>query len=661
MNASNADKAEALRRRIADSEHRRYVLEFPDMPRAALNTMRTELQELEAIIGNLPPGSPSQRVARPREALLRAQALPEAWPELSIVQSVAELEQFATVPGEAEAAYVACATVVGADVLAEYEDGVLVRATTRGDGAQGQDVLANLRAIGSVPLRLRRPGTRTDSRATKLVHELKGPSTSSPAPPFPPRLQVALRVGMRRVAATGLDRARVDAGDPPYVDPKAAVLASLLCSDPAVTHGRRLKAFTMGIIGAVEGVDSEWSLLSALKGWGFAVSPISWQCKGIKELMDFVALLQKSASRFEYPLDGGLVRQDRRSAARGVRLVFPKSGHRAIVTRVYRAVGRGGAVLPVAVLDAAKPGDNIPARAPVPAVDAQSVLDLVAGSEVRVRSGPVAPTISVMGSLPPSPRPLDCPSCHSPLSADLDAPFLTCTNINCVARARARLLHLFGPRGFSVPGADGSLVDALIAAEGPLDLIALYALSQHDFERALPGRGGAVFSALDQGRSMPLWRLIFLLGIRHVGEREARLIAAQLFNLERFCQLDEAALDAFSLPGEAAQGLRAWLQEEGSYVLPRLSMLGLEILPEGQVYSAPLAGRRVALVGSFEGRQPALSEALERNGATLQSQLSRLSELAVIGAGGDKLVAQAEAYQVPTVAVDAIDALLAEG
>lgn len=664
MSKSEAEQLEQLRRRIEDSEHRRYVLEFPDRSLRELEGLRDQLASLEVASGEPPPAS-SPTARRAGAGSLQPQALPEPWEELQVVQSVAELEVFHRSSGEAEPAYVASATIVGVDVLAEYEDGVLVRATTRGDGQQGVDVLPNLRTIAGLPLRLRAAGSRTDSRVTKVVHALKGPSTMSPAPVFPQHLAVKLRVGMRRSALAALDRARVDAGDPPYVDHRAAVLASLLRDDPAVTAGRPLAVFALGALGPVDNTDTEWRLLSALKGWGFSVLPISWRCSGLKELMDFVGLLQQSAPSFEYPLDGGLVRRDsfgvtQPGVARGVRLVFPRAGHEAAVDRVYRAVGRGGTVLPVAVLSPVKPGERVPERAPVPAASEAALLELVAGAQVRVRAGSVAPTISELSPLPPAPRPTDCPSCQAALSAALDPPFFTCTNINCTGRARARLAHLLGPRGFNVPGADADLVGRLISAEGPVDLVALLALSQAELERALPGQGAAVFQAVERGRDMPLWRLIFLLGIRHIGEREARDLGRQLLNLDGLCQLNDASVQSLSLPGEVARGLREWLGAEGGYVLPRLMMLGLRVPPEGEVYSAPMAGRRVALVGDFGRGRSKLVEALELRGAMVDAQISRLSELAVVGEGGEKLVEQAERYGVPTVPVAAMQGVIAE-
>jgi DNA ligase (NAD+) len=662
-------RAAELRARIQEDEHRFDVLEHPLLSRQEALAMRQELAELESQGTEKTKDSPTHRLGAPPRRAFERVAHPRAIEEPPALMSVAELRshhgQVAAHDPE-EAVYVATATLQDVQVILRYDHGILARAILRGDGRHGEDVTDNVRTIPSIPLRLRSPGTITESRVTKLTREALGPATLTPVPPFPAELHVRVGVVLKTADLTALDRRRVDAGEAPYVHSRGAVLGSLRRLESRITASRPLRAFALGCQELPSGIDTEWQLLGALKSWGFAVQPITWRCRGLQELLDFVAALQQAAPTFDYPLEGGLLTLNRLSAlARGVpaptvvRLNFPPPGRLAAVQKVYYAVGRSGCLLPVAMLQRA-PGSEqtVPERAPVP-VDGLSFLPLEAGSGVRVRPGLVAPVVTLDG---PSGRPAKesrCPSCAGPLEHEVDQPFLRCNQETCPGRVRARLLHFAGPRGLRLSSVTPKLVDRLLAEHLVHDALDLLALDPARIERLERGQGRVFEEEIKRARRLPLWRLLYLFAIRHVGERYARSIARSVHELSRLERLPAAEVQHLpDLPPEVAQALADWLRGPGPKVLSRVRQLGLEILDGHRSYPAPFWGRTVVVAGDLSKGSVTAGDEIERRGGRLQGRVGRTTDLLVAGKKAEKDFDTAAVYAVPVIDEPALTELL---
>lgn len=669
-------RAEKLRGELAEHDHRAHVLEHPVISAREHARLLEQLAELEASGIAVTPSSATLRRGGSPRTTFEVIAHREHWPELPKVQSVAELRAYharnAEIEGQ-EPTYVASATIPGIEVSLRYVNGVLERAVLRGDGVRGEDITANMRTIGTVPLVLRTPGTLATTRITKLTREAFGPSSMSPVPPFPDELIVRGIAAMRIADITALDRRRVDSGEPPYISAKGAVSASLRRLDARITASRRLAFFASGCDRLPAGIDSEWQLLSALKSWGFAMLPVAWRCTGITEVLDFISTLHQLAPSFDFPLEGGSLRLSHpqlsaRTRAEAplpppaVSLSFPPPGRPAIVSTVYFAVGRGGAVLPVAMIEKA-PGQELPVpeRAPIPAESSEHMLPVKKGAPIRVRPGSVAPIISIEryegGVLSME----TCPVCSKELKRSIDEPFGRCEAPACRGRARARLLHLIGPRGLKLDSINVKMIDRLLVDPGIADAIDLMTIDPAVIEMLAPGRAEAFKAELGRAKKLPMWRLFYLVAIPNVSEHSARALAQHIFDLPHLEKLTEAECD--SIPFVAPEALKSfarWIGTEASRALKRLRASGFEIQDAVTTFPAPFLGKKVHVAGELEEMTnvQAMDE-IERRGGVIVPVLSRTTDLLITGKNASKALEQAKHYEVTAVEEAVVARLIA--
>ena len=658
------DRARSLRDDLAYHEHRYHVLESPTISTRRYQEMRAELAELErGQTVPVTPDSASLRVASPRrEALMRAMH-GRAWSDPPQIRTPQELRAYHDAIHATDGRTPVCVgsgAITGAEVALTYVEGCLRSAVLRGDGHEGEDVTANLRTIGSVPLKLRPPGTRTDTRVSKIVQQVMGPSTATPVPPFATEMVVRGTVSMRSLDLVALDRRRIDAGEPPYMSPAAAILASIRTLDSRVTASRRLHFFAQDTAELMPDVNTHWQLLGSLKSWGFAVTPLTWRCEGFEEILAFVNALQGEKPNFHYPLQGGLLTMDRfgilQSAdppPRTVRLAFVTMGQRAIVKSVYRAVGRSGAVLPVALLSPGEGETQVPDGAPIPAVNGSSFVALAEGTPVRILAGGAAPLIELDGTVPQAESEVAaaCPSCRAPLRKPADQPVSYCDNLACRGRNRSRLLHLTGQRGLELRSFTARVAEALFP-DRPFTLADLFSLDPSAVEQVAPGTGETFRAEIDAARGLPLWRVLYLSSIPDVSERAARALAAALLDFDGLAQLARtgATRDFEGVPPEALDGLMVWLAGPGPADLDALRTAGVTIVSDDDVFSAPFLGQHVALAGRFESGSPDQAvDDIERRGGTIEPRVSRRTDLLIAGREADAELVAAETYNIPVV------------
>jgi len=472
---------------------------------------------------------------------------------------------------------------------------------------------------------------------------------------------------MRNTDFLALDRRRIDAGQPPYVDPKAAVISSVRSLDPRLTASRRLQFFAEDVRSEVSSVETYWQLLSALKSWGFCVTPLMWRCEGLPEVLDFVSALQQERRQFEYPLSGGGLHVDRLfglqqdpQVSRSARLVFQQSGPEATVKSVYRAIGRTGAVLSVALLEAVTSTEGeIPDGAPIPASSGSSVLGVRAGTLVRIiKDESKPPLIRLMerAEILNVPRIEKCPSCKSELRHSEDEPFLYCDNKTCPGRVRSRLLHLIGPNGLNLQSLSIRTAEALLGGQD-VNLARVLTLDPKDVEANAPGTSAAFAADIAKLKKVPFWKALYLSGIDHLSEQDARCLAAFVSNLEGLKRLGDYKRPLEHICGmspESYDGVSRWLEESGLESLQSLSDAKFELLDDRVAYSAVFRGRRVVVAGEFKHlTQEQIRNDVERYGGRVDFKVTRMTDLLIVGAEA-KLELDAGRYYGTTLMTEAL-------
>ena len=532
-------KVDDLRERINYHDYRYYVLDSPEITDAEYDRLMRELEDLERRYPELvTPDSPTQRVgARPVEAF---GTFRHAVPMLSIQNALNEGEvrewigRVHRTLGEEEVRYSLEPKLDGLAVELVYEDGLLTLGSTRGDGHTGENITENLRTVRSIPLRLMKHGAGVPS-----LLEARG------------------EVVIGRADFDRLNEARRAAGEEPFANPRNAAAGSCRQLDPRITASRPLTIFIYGI-GRLEGtsVGKHSELLDYLGALGLKVVDRRKVVETAEEMFDFYNELLEVRRKFPYEMDGLVIKVD--SFARQERLGVRSRSPRYILAYKFPAhegttqlndviwqVGRTGALTPVAALAPVGIGGVTVSRASLHNQDEIRRLDVRIGDTVVVqRAGDVIPKVTRVvtsrrtGREKPPQVPKKCPVCGSEVVFAEGEVVPRCQNIACPAQVKGNITHFAQRTALDIDGLGEKLVDQLVdkgMMEDPGDL---YSLKREDvaaLERMGEKSAENLVKAIDESRSAPFARVIYGLGIRHVGEHVAQVLA------ERFSSVDELA------------------------------------------------------------------------------------------------------------------------
>ncbi|WP_295879661.1 NAD-dependent DNA ligase LigA [uncultured Thiohalocapsa sp.] len=621
-------RAEALRTQLHHHNYRYYVLDDPEITDAAYDRLFRELQDLEAEHPELrTPDSPTQRVgAAPGERFAEAR---HRVPMLSLgnARSDGDVHDFdrriRKDLGADAVAYVAEPKLDGLAISLLYEDGILTRGATRGDGSVGEDVTAQVRTIGAVPLRLQGSG-------------------------WPRLLEVRGEVYLPLAAFERLKQQMLDAGQTPFKNPRNAAAGSLRQLDPAVTATRPLTMFCYGF-GAVEGSDlgpTQSGALAAFRDWGLRVSPESRVVTGADGCIDYHRAIGERRDSLDYEIDGVVFKVDDIQAQRrlgfrardpvwAIAYKYPPREEQTLVRAVEFQVGRTGAVTPVARLEPVDVAGVTVSNATLHNIDEVHRKDVRAGDTVIVRrAGDVIPeVVSVVESLRPEGTepvqlPAQCPVCGSDvIRAEGEAVARCSGGLTCAAQRKEALKHFASRRAMDIDGLGDKLIEQLVEQDLVQDPADLYALGVPDYaglERMAEKSAQNLVEALDRSRRTTLARFIYALGIREVGEATAQALAAHFRDL---APLMDADLDTFIVetPGvegigeKTAAALLDWLDEHPDAAPGDESLAdwlaGLGIRGLRPAAAARIAGRwpdlaalRHATVADFQGGKRSLVE-----------------------------------------------------
>jgi DNA ligase (NAD+) len=638
-------RVEQLAREIREHDHRYYVLDRPTISDAAYDRLFRELQDLEARFPDLrAPDSPTQRVGGGLRTAFRKAPHLQAMLSISTLKDREEVLEFdGRVRKGLEVervTYVAEPKFDGLSVELVYEDGLFVRGSTRGDGETGEDITENLRTIRALPLRLAAGGPR-------------------------PRGTIAVRgealMTLREFAAW--NRRQIEQGEEPAPNPRNAAAGSVRQLDPRITASRRLDLYAYEVM-AAGGLTlrTQSEVLDALRGWGFHVEQGVRVCDGIEDALRYHDELQQRREQLEDEIDGVVIKVDRRdwqellgmrsrSPRWAVAFKFPPRIEVTKVLDIVVQVGRTGKLTPVASLQPVDVSGVTVSRATLHNADEVLRKDVRVGDTVRVRrAGDVIPeVVEVLQEKRPRgtsafAMPAKCPVCGA--AVEREGAYHVCTNgLACRAQLEGHVIHFAARGAMDIAGLGEKTVKQLIEQGLVQDLADLYALTPIDFA-ALEGFAEksieSMMAALEASKRPRLDRFLFALGIQHVGETVARLLADHFGALAPLMDAGAEGLQAIHGIGpEVAESVAHFFaSRRNRKVIERLLKSGLKPVHEARVRGPqPLAGQIMVFTGGLENlTRPEAQKRAEDAGARIASAISKRVTLVVAGPGaGSKL------------------------
>ena len=648
MDPSVATRVRDLRDRIRHHEERYYVFDQPEISDAEFDALMAELRDLEAAHPDLvTTDSPTQRVGgRPVEGFPTVEHLR---PMLSLDNAYNEQElrdfdeRVRRGSGTTDVAYVTELKIDGLSIALLYEDGSLVRAATRGDGTRGEDVTSNARTIRAIPLRLR--------DAPRGLIEVRG------------------EVFLPRDSFIRVNRQREETAEPLFANPRNAAAGTMRNLDPKLVAERRLGAWVYDAVGAVE-QDRHSRQLERMKVWGLPVEPHTRRSVTLDEVLEYCATWREKRETLQFETDGVVVKvDDHRVRERlgatskfprwAVAFKFPAQQATTTLRRIELQVGRTGAVTPVAVLTPVLLAGSTIAMATLHNADEVRRKDIRPGDRVLIeKGGDVIPKIVKVVDADRDDRqepwrmPSACPSCGSHLVRPEEEVVWRCENSSCPARLRRSLEHFASRRAMDIAGLGEAVVDRLIECGLVREVADLYALTPTQLEnlvvepfeakseRARPRKlgkfGRNLAEEIARSRQADLWRLIHGLGIRHVGERAAQVLASAFGSMEGLQTATAETLEKTPEIGPVlAHSVRSWMDEpRNQALLERLRAAGLNMTAAVRAAPGkrPLEGQTFVLTGTLDSMsREAAAEAIERLGGRVASSVSRKTSFVVVG------------------------------
>ncbi|MBD3870587.1 MAG: NAD-dependent DNA ligase LigA [Acidobacteria bacterium] len=647
-----ARRVDELRELVRRHDHRYYVLADPEISDYEYDQLFSELKELEEEFPDLQtPASPTQRVAG--EPLPGLDQVEHAVPMLSLDNSYSrdELEswyerlcrELGHDPGDLAAEL----KIDGVSISLVYVDGILERAVTRGDGAVGDDVTSNARTIRQLPLKV-------DG--------------------LPPLVEIRGEVYLARSTLDELNNERRQEGKREFANPRNAAAGAIRLLDPRQASRRRLGlwCYQMARAEGREG-DSHVASLEWLRGLGFPVSPGLKRCPGLTEVETFIDRWEQRRQHLDYDTDGIVVKVDNAagraalgSTSRSVRWAvaykFPPEGRTTRLLDIVVQVGRTGVLTPVAVLQPVEIAGSTVSRATLHNFDEVVRLDVRIGDTVWVaKGGEVIPKVVgvVTADREPEARPYavpeKCPECCTLVVREVEEVALRCPNPDCPAVTRARLRHLVARGAMEIEGLGGRLLEQLVEAGFVTDEASLWDL-EVDSLAELPGWGELsaknLLGELEGARDRPLHRLLFALGIPHVGERAAKLLAGRFGSLEALAAADPGAFEEVDGIGPViATAVTEWFSKPRHQSLVR-RLAERQVDPHmeiGDGKDKSLAGLVFVITGSLSRPRRELKEELEKLGASVAGSVSGKTSYLVAGEDSGSKLAKARALDVEII------------
>jgi DNA ligase (NAD+) len=630
-------RVEQLREEIRHHDYLYYVLDRPEISDAQYDRLYGELKELEEKFPELvTPDSPTQRVAgRPRPGFTEVEHLA---PMLSLDSSDDEEEvrrfdaRVRAALGDGAVAYVVEPKLDGLSVELVYEDGMLARAATRGDGRVGEDVTANVRTIRSVPLRLRTKKRRT------------------------PRLLAVRSEAIMLIEAFERLNARLtQENQPVFANPRNAAAGSLRQLDPSVTAERPLVLFAYEVM-AIEGAEfrTQWDVLQALRDWGFKVSRHARRAATIDDAISLHHELERRRDDLEYEIDGVVIKVDdlEARAALGATAHHPRwafaykfEPRREVseILDIVVQVGRTGKLTPVAILRPVDVGGVTVSRASLHNREEVERKDVRVGDRVRIqRAGDVIPQVVERVPEPgkrrgpPFKMPKRCPACGARVVSR--GPLDFCTNgLACPAQLKGRIQHFVSRDALDIRGLGERTIEQLLDTGLVKSVVDLFRLKEQDLlelEGFAEVSARNLVEAIRDAKRVPLDRFLYALGVPEVGVQTARDLARHFGTLDAVMSAGRDELE--SVPGigpKVAEAVHEFLKSPATRrVVSELKRQGLDIAGPGRARGERFAGLTFVFTGALDSMSRGEAEELVRSlGGRTSSSVSSKTDYVVAG------------------------------
>lgn len=645
--AADLAEAEKLRREIRHNEYLYYVLDAPEITDAEYDRMMVRLRELEARYpDSIPADSPTQRVGGRASSQFTEVRHLEPLLSLGNVFSTEELRAFdervrSGLPAGSKVEYVMEPKIDGLACSLIYENGKLVRAATRGDGVVGENVTANVRTIRSIPLTLKVP----EGEAVPELLDVRG------------------EVYMPRQAFMRLNEQRAERGESEFANPRNAAAGSLRQLDPQVTASRSLSFFAYYLVG--EGAQPKHSeSLALLARYGFKVSENYKVVENIDEAIKYIGDFNELRQGLSYDTDGAVIKvndvyQQRILGATGkdprwaTAYKYPPEQAETTLENIDWRVGRTGVLTPTAVLTPVKLSGSVISRATLHNEDFIRAKDIRIGDRVVInKAGEIIPEVLRVvvekrtGDEKEVEIPGVCPECGWRVERQGEEAAIRCTNPHCPALGREGLIHFVSRDAMNIDGCGPSVINALLDAGLVRDAADLYSLRKEDLlklERMGEKSADNLLTALAESKKNELDKLLFALGIRHVGAKVARILATEFGSMAKLQQAQPEELAQIRDIGDKiAESAVTWLNVPANIdLVERLAAAGLTMTftPPASQEDNPFFGKTLVFTGTMPtlGRAEAKTMAQDV-GAKVSGSVSKKTDYVIAGAeAGSKL------------------------
>ena len=658
------EEIEALRDGIEYHNYLYYVKNKPEISDETYDKLLARLQKLEDAFPEFrSPDSPTQRVGARPVSKLRKVKHAVSMLSLNAVLEEKEVEQFITFvrrnSANEDVSLVSEPKFDGTSIEVVYRDGMFKYGATRGDGETGEDVSANLKTIRSIPLRLQ---------------EEDG---------VPSSLAVRSEVFMPKEAFQQLNKERVEKGEEPFANPRNAAAGMLRQLDPKMVRGRSLDVRFYDVLRA-EGLElsSHWEMLDKLSHWGLKTDPHNAACSSFEEVKECYQRLLEQRDSLDYEIDGLVIKVDdfelrdklgtrQRSPRWAIAWKFPPRKEISRIQKIVVQVGRTGILTPVALLEPVDVGGVTISRATLHNENEVHRKDVRQGDRVRViRAGDVIP--EVVERVPRSGEkrqgafhmPRHCPACGTDVVRE-GAYYLCPAGLSCPAQLIGRIVHYASREAMDIEGLSEKTVQQLVRREMVKDIADLYQLSVEDIKR-LEGfaqkSATQLHDAIQNTKKPRLARFIYALGIRHVGEHAAQMLANKFNTLQAIRQANDRQLrDIAGVGPQIAGSVSSFFsQQENQKVLERLIDAGVEVQEAPKKKGKlPLEGKTFVFTGSLEKYSRSDSKrAVESLGGRATSSVSGETDFLVAGKNPGSKLDEAKQHGVKIIDEAEFDNLL---